>query len=292
MDAKYIYPPIKFHLPTICPEKDIVDQYAVTRVMNPCPQKLCFTTSLFKKNPHNTYDDEHPVDEAGWKVRYLDGLTSNIKRLKEFGEEYKLRVHLAHDLEHLVDKLVALNPHQVEVHVMMSSSIGFGPGSLWRFLALSDTSLDVVGVVDIDSPFDKIFIDTLRQSTAEKLMCKSAAREPTIHCSSTGTFWGQYHMFQAGMFAMRPFDDKLIPLSLYAFTQYARDNQFQSEPVTIFNVPRGDHTNGWGRHQYLYGFDETFLKRVLYPMFKLSQVIHVGHPGSLELGIMDSSVAT
>ena len=37
------------------------------------------------------------------------------------------------------------------------------------------------------------------------------------------------------------------------------------ERDTLFNMPIGSHTNGWGNIPGVYGFDEGFLKRVVYP---------------------------
>jgi hypothetical protein len=41
---------------------------------------------------------------------------------------------------------------RIELYRMRGNSVGAGPGTLWRYLALGYRSLDVVFVTDIDEP--------------------------------------------------------------------------------------------------------------------------------------------
>ena len=283
MNARDIYPPID--LEHGWPSCSRTTHLTVSAKINPCPQTLCFSATLFKRNSANTYDDEKSVDEAAWHVKYYQSLVENCKTLPKLGEKYKLRLYLANDLASLTDELVKLAPFQIEIYLMQSSSIGHGPGASWRFLALSDTTLDIVGVVDIDEPLTTKFIDALDGAPSEKLLCKQAAQDPTIH-SRNGKVFAQYHMFQAGKFAMRPtlkkIPDILDKFIDYALTHISMEHAGSHAGKTLFNVPRAGHPWGWGMHPYVYGFDETFLKRVIYPMFDARQVIYDGKLGELE----------
>lgn len=298
MDAKHIYPPISLdEIRDFTAE--VETQFVVSRVINPLPQKNCFSASFFKKNPNNTYADQYPVDETVFAERYTTGLTKIIKRLPQLGLHYKLRIYLADDLGDQAPHLIELCPQQVEIHLMQSSSVGFGPGSLWRFLALGDMTLDIVGMIDIDSPIDTMLVDALQRSDSAISLCKLPASLPTLHVKD-GLFWGQYHAFQAGTFAMRPVHSlgnslniwpakPFIKSAICGFIQYAVDRRFRNDSITIFNVPRPGHPEGWGRHPYIYGIDETFLKCVLYPLFATTQVIFVGGSAdALELSLLRS----
>lgn len=294
MDARYIYPPIEVQ--SIAEyDASTSTHFLVDRVENACDQRMCFSVSLFKRNPNNSIDGEFPVDEDAWKHRYLNGLLRNIQQIQRMEMRFKIRIYLARDLDGLCSLLIAAAPEQVEIYVMHSSSIGHGPGALWRFLALSDRSLDVVAVSDIDEPLNKVYIETLASAPPGVILCKHAAENPQLHVHN-GKVWGQYNLFQAGKFAMRPvqlkspqlnFQTDVIHSMVCGLTQYAINQRFQIDSgETVFNVPRAGHPHGWGRHPYIYGFDETFLKCVLYPLITRSQVVLVGDPDPLELSIL------
>ena len=294
MDAHYIYPPLS---PTDIRsyERTTSDHFDIHSIINECSQRMCFSVSLFKRNPNNTFDGEFPVNDDTWTRRYLNGLVKNIHEIKSMGMALKIRVYLARDLSALSSLFIAIAPSQVEIYVMASNSIGHGPGALWRFLALSDATLDAVSVADIDDRFDRIYIDKLMASNNDVILCKRAARRPELHFLND-RFWGQYHLFQAGMFAMRPVrtlhSEKSIKPFMYdmlcGMTQYAIDERFDKDTiaVTAFNVPRAGHPNGWGRHPYVYGFDETFLKCLLYPLMTRPQVVFIGEVDQLELSVL------
>lgn len=269
------------------PDETLKEMFDVAYTVNPLSQTIAFSASLFKPTSIKAHVFER---------RYLAGLRNNIERLLQMGPDYKLRLYLSADLRNMTGELISLAPGQMEVCVMRTGSSAFCPGSMWRFLALDDVSLDVVGVTDVDGPFDRSFIDTLQKSDPAKVLCKPAAREPTYHISddvASGTMYGQYNLFQAGNFAVRPKqalqqvwggrNNTFVQSTMVAFMQYGKDKRFREHKATIFNVPRAGHPDGWGRHPFGYGYDETYIKCVLYHLFACKHVILVGTPGTLEV---------
>lgn len=274
MDARYVYPRIRVdELPWAT--NKIKNMFQIDKVINPCPQKLCLSASLFEMN-------QNKILPELFESKYLAELVNNIKRLPEIGSKYKLRLYLAANLHGLIDTLLKLQSNQLEIYLMKENSPSENPGAMWRFLALSDKSLDIVGVTDIDEPMTTIYIDRLH--TSSKKLCKQSANDPQLHVRD-GIFFGQYHLFQAGRFAMRPSsvpDLNDIYDVMCRFIQYAQDGMF-TDPITIFNVPRPGHPYGWGRNVHAYGFDETFLKCVLYPCMKQDDLDFIGIPSQLEI---------
>lgn len=82
---------------------------------------------------------------APWSS-YVEPLLDYSARVVAAHPEVEFRLHLARDLDFLIDDFTALG---WEVHLMKSPSVRFCPGGLWRFLALEERNA-VVTVIDTD----------------------------------------------------------------------------------------------------------------------------------------------
>ncbi len=79
-------------------------------------------------------------------AHYVQPLLDYVPKYREEYPDIAFRVHLAKDLDFLIDDLVAAG---CEVYHMKHSSLAFAPGGLWRFLPIAEEG-KIVTVVDID----------------------------------------------------------------------------------------------------------------------------------------------
>jgi len=144
---------------------ELDDLYDIERVINPQPEaREIVSVSLFWKNVHSsgrvypepTREILQNAVELGYADRF-DPWDHYVKPLLELTPEIlanhpdlSVRVHLAKDLEFLIDDLVKAGN---EVYLMKSSSINHAPGSLWRFLPFGDEG-KLITVTDTDRLHD------------------------------------------------------------------------------------------------------------------------------------------
>lgn len=268
MELFTIYPPIWDHWFTqLRPDDPARLYFNVARVINPCPSfSICISCSFFKANAANRYPNEYPVDDAAFAEKYERRLHENLARPQWDTKTTKLRIYLASDMEYLVDAILN-SGLPVEIYLMSTCSIGHNPGAMWRFLALTDTSLSMVHVSDIDCDIKgPIETASLLIANPDKAVCKPYARDPTLHIQRN-IVYAQYNLFQASGFTAIPAKMALkcdMATLMAAFWVLMRDHPPKTA-ITIFSVPRPGHPRGWGQIPSVYGFDETFLKRYLYP---------------------------
>ena len=245
------------------------------------PQENCVSASLFKQNANNRYKNEFEVDEAGWHSKYWLGLEMIAKEIRHF-PEWKLRLYVESQLWDEVVNEFQANP-QIELFRMQTDSIGADPGALWRFLALSDKRLRHVLVTDID----------------ESLLPKRSRMETFIANReiAVGRFGGfsdpknyivdkahsdskNYATMIASSVMSRPelveFDlAQAIKGFMVHRVKHSRTERpwsySETDKLNAYNVTVGHHVYGWGSHWFMYGFDERFLKHVLYYHFANNQ---------------------
>ena len=241
------------------------------------------STSLFYCNCDNHYYNEFPKpSKQQWKEKYFHKLLELIQQLQNFQElkQFKLRIHLDFTLQKYIPMLIDAGKAIVEIYVIgpMQGSVGAQPGMLWRFLPLGDTSLDVVFVIDIDELFDQDvklqmlqhfilhsrtlfgrFLSTggingtfqiAEDSTAKNYPAVLGSRvlaKPKLIASHLEPFWIEKYML--------------------SFIQQCIERSKSYQSTTVYNLPIHHHIYGWGYHWCSYGFDETFLKCMILPIF-------------------------
>ena len=248
------------------------------------PHKKCVSVCLFNQNADNRVRNEFPVNENLWHVKYWEGLLKVVGEMESF-PAWKLRVYIERVLW---DKVLAeLGDHpQVELYRMAVNSVGASPGTLWRFMALSDHSLDVVLVTDIDES-----LATKENYIRSFEMDSRSAIGRIGGFSSDGKYIvapressvKNYATMTASLIMSRParFDFDLVA-TMRGFMAYRKFYSTSDRPWAYtndeapsdYNQPIGGMIYGWGSHWYVYGFDERFLKHVIYYHFAEKGALH------------------
>ena len=212
----------------------------------------------------------------------------------KLGAEWGVVVHLGHSLAWLAPKLLAAGS-RIEVSVMVGDGIRTA-GSMWRWLPFDDTRFETVLALDADqSPKDSsafqlwpavdAFIAARGATRTSSMMrgyrggSKKIATNAHIG-DDTCAGCTNYATLLANFVAARP---RLVTYSwrraMIAFALHrvahqggaAQRGDYRAWPGallrrTVFNAPVGEHTLGWGRALFSYGFDEYYLKAVAYFM--------------------------
>ena len=262
-------------------EGDSVSSYfSISKVVNARPNIVnAISVSLFCKDANATDTDSLTppnVEGSPWHDKYMKSLTSNIPNIFSdpiFSSCWKLRIYIANDLYQQSSLIKKLLHPLVELVVMTTSSVGAGPGMMWRFLACGDKDLELVYIMDIDEDMSSksIYLSTFLKQPDKILMKQSGGvgrisdPNPSDCCNST---------FIIGSFSIwRP---KLLVIDvkhmMEAFIRYRMAVSFtdtpwayaSSEYRNIWNSAVHGHANGWGNHWFVYGFDERFLAHVLF----------------------------
>jgi hypothetical protein len=238
------------------------------------PQRKCVSVCLFRQNVDNRVPHELPVDARVWHTKYWIGL-QNVVQQMQLLPEWKLRIYVERDLWDEVHAEYAVHP-QVELYRMQVNSIGGSPGMLWRFLALSDQSLDLAFDTDIDEPlmtkFD--YMRTFeRDSRAGLGRIGEFVSDRQYLIAPTESDAKNYATIMGGRVMSRPqLFDLDIAAAMRGFMAHRRHMCASDRPwaysdaehPSVYNQPIGHHIYGWGSHWYMYGFDERFLKHVVY----------------------------
>jgi len=223
----------------------------------------CLSISLFHKHVDNTYDDEFPKDEIKWKTKYYDSLIHN---LDSYVYKMCVNLYLANDLKEYLPAF--LKYPFVNVFVMKSSSIGAQPGMLWRLMDLTNPKYTKVFIADIDETWDwiKNFYPYSHKVCTQKPCDSVICKTPYIPAYNFATIIGSHIMS-----APSKFDYSMVDV-MKGFISLCKQRETSNrpwcfddtDPITVWNHPVGNHIYGWGRIVTSYGFDELFLKHVLY----------------------------
>jgi hypothetical protein len=260
------------------------------------PHRKCVSVCLFKQSVDNRAPHEFPLDEERWQQKYWNGLLNVVQEMTCF-PEWKLRVYVERDLGDRLFAVLASHP-QVELFRMSINSVGAGPGSLWRFLALADRTLEIVLATDIDEPLGGK-VDCIRSFEMDSWSSigriggfVSGGKYLVDPNQSTAK---NYATMLGSRVMSRParcdFD---LAAAMRGFMAYRRYMSMTDRPwsyseddrPSVYNRPISAHVHGWGSHWYMYGFDERFLKHVVYYHFADRGSVHTWAP-SLSLSQMD-----
>ena len=153
---------------------------------------------------------------------------------------------------------------------MKSSSVGAQPGMLWRFMDITTKSYNRVYIADIDENWDWIKLWDMRNY--DHKVCTLLASDgvicnkPYTPAYNFTTIIGSHIMCNPNKFNYNIVDVMKGFISLCK----KRENSVNpccfddNDQITVWNQPVGDHIYGWGRIITKYGFDEFFLKHVIY----------------------------
>ena len=238
---------------------------------------VCVSLSLFRKNVDNRYEDQFPVNVDLWTSKYWNTLVKNLECFPF--KEMCVNLYLANDLRHLIPELTRFS--FVNVYLMKSESIGAQPGMLWRFLDITNKSYRSVYVLDIDDAWrDSVWLQKYVSSKFDAQLYtlvpgdRWITTNPFQPAINNATIIGSHIKCNPSKF------DWDIREVMLGFISFCRARQFSdnptklrdSEPATYWNQPVVDWGAGvmsgcpfgWGKLVTVYGFDELFLKHVVY----------------------------
>jgi len=260
--------------------------FDIQEVFNPIyTLNKAITVSLFCQNVNNTYPNEYQEpdhdENSVWYNKYYKNLLNLINDKKYILPDYKLRIYLENKLSHLKNELIN---EFTEVYIMKSNSIGAQPGTLWRFMAFDDKSLDIAFCLDIDESL----IDNLKYIKAFEKHDKTLGRfmgnfgDCKINKNENDSALN-YTVVLGSKIGVRPqksdisFIKYLVLFMLLINDRYNSKKPwalYDDEKLTLYNKPFNEKNFCWGCNIYVYGFDEKIWKHVFFPYFiKKSEVL-------------------
>jgi len=259
-------------------DEDPSDCYTVDRIENARPERNAAVTSLFIANCSNLFPNHNPCpsrEEGGiWWTRYVAKLFESVAFFDTYHtfQDWKLRIYLCPTLVDLIPRFLTRCP-RVEFYIMKRPSVSHSPGTLWRFLPLEDTSLDLGCIFDCDDLvlYTLPCIDALRNSPnmgISRILPRISEWIIPGVVMKYSAMWANSIIFRPSVLQI-PFKRLLLQFIAYRKSVFASDAPWQYpgqvEP-TLYTAPSGHmHLFGWGNHWYNYNFDERVLKHVVYP---------------------------
>ena len=186
---------------------------------------------------------------------YLKRLIKQLKNYKKIFKGWTARLYLAHDLKFLLPWFM---DYDVEIFLMASNSIRANPGAMWRFLVFDDPSVSCAFIRDADlRNFDDSpdAIRWINRSETRGFFRVLAARK-----------WEgdrpNYSPIMAGRFGGKNIDWVHMEKAMKGFILHKTFHPDESRHPTDLATPETPY--GWGNRFPDYGFDERFLKHVIY----------------------------
>jgi hypothetical protein len=277
------------------PEKfdEIKSLFSIKEIINPLPHiHNCISVSLFYQNPDNEYPEQHQKrDLEYWRNKYYLSLIRFIEdfRKSDLAEsgQWKMRIYLENcllqselvDINHLFS--AARGRDRLEIYHMATNSIGAQPGMLWRFLAYDDRELDTAFVCDIDDRFEDrrtkilsfhnspqhcVFGRYLSYSKDNFNIDKERNVPPLNYATVIGCMNGMRPK-KSGISIKKCMIDYILWRINRVNTSAKPWEEFDDHDTSRFSAPIRNHKYGWGGWWTVYGFDERFLKHVIFPYF-------------------------
>ena len=265
---------------------EISEFFEIDKIINKQNQSNCISVSLFCADSNNTYPDQYPSPSieygSKWYNKYMQKFIDIINNFNNstYKDSWKIRVYLE---PKLLELLSSINKDNVEIYVMKKNTIGANPGALWRFLAFYDKSIECVFCSDIDEDFINIkrWLNIINDCNI-KYKDKVLIRTSTFSKDNSyliGDRLDAYNIVvilgsMIGFYPRRSSLDIKNLLIKYTCLRINRLKLSNSHldydddiPHTNFNRPLTPNNVGWGGNPFKYGFDEKFLKAVLFPYF-------------------------
>lgn len=243
---------------------ETLDSYfRIKRIINPRKSTKVISYSLFWK-PQQDVTIEKVFEKRRFKNKdtsffehFVKPIISNIEYFKSTEKRTTLRIYLAADLEFLIPYFDSSN---VEIYLMESCSLGHSPGAMWRFLPLSDKSLNVVCMHDADDFENQRYIRKVNEWLNEPHT--SGFYRLYNHKGKEDLNTVNYSPILAGRFGAKKWLVFDIEKAMKGYILHRM--LFCDETRHPRDVAQGSHIWGFGNQFPDYGFDERFLKHVLY----------------------------
>lgn len=280
--------------------REISELFEIDYVLDKTYKKNIISVALFCQNKDNSFKDEFPSipNDIGsyWYNTYLDKLLKVIKdfNISSYKQEWGIRLYIEPLLTHIIPQIQNKN---VEIYVMKNNSIGSQPGMLWRFLSADDKNLEAMISCDIDENFNdfSIWLEDIK-ICKELYPDKKMIRLVMPYYKLGLDFYKidkeddalNVQTVMGGRIAFFPnrstleWKDLMIKYMCLRFERLNSKNKHLDYDYYLNDTPhkkviKRDHLGlGWGGHPYRYGFDEKFLKVVIFPYFaKRGEIISI-----------------
>jgi len=231
-----------------------------------CVKEKCIAISLFQKNSDNSYYNEYRVDLDKWNKKYYISLIENLNNYH--CDNICVNLYLANNLSNYIPELSKYT--FLNIFLMKSESIGAQPGTLWRFMDITNKSYKTVFTADIDENWD--WIKSFDEKNTEYKLCTLQPGDVVI-CNNPYIPAYNFSTIMAGHTMTNPLKfnynitDVMKGFIALCKNRENSNNPFcfhDDDPITLWNQPVGSNKLGWGRIITKYGFDEFFLKHVIY----------------------------
>jgi hypothetical protein len=195
--------------------------------------------------------------ESSFFEHYVKPLMSSARYFKEHERKTVVRIYLSQDLKCLIPYLDAAN---VEIFLMACSSIGHSPGAMWRFLVFGDADIKMACIHDADDYENERYIRKANDWLSEKQSKGFYRLYNQKGKEDLNTV--NYSPILAGRFGAKNWRFFDIEKAMKGYILHR--TLYLDEPRHPRDVPIGTHIYGWGNQFPSYGFDERFLKHVLF----------------------------
>lgn len=190
-----------------------------------------------QSNSYSILDHTHTF----WEY-YVEPLINNSNYIVDHFTDWKLRVYLANDMPFVIPYL---NPDTTEVYIMKdSSSAGVGMGTVWRFLVMDDTDVEVALITDSDKPLTKLvnFDQLSKHPKLNPDICMISIFEPYL----------EFSLFIACQMIVYPQRmDQYMDIKVRTLMEQYIESKIDPKLIYDRGFPK-------------YGADETFLTTILF----------------------------
>ncbi len=259
------------------PELDNLFRVKKLYNVKPLFKKKVMSYSLFWKAPLGTmnqpivnkdtiYARSSSIKQGrSFYAHYVQPLLHQLKTFKIHYPGWIARIYLAGDLEFLMQQFVDLD---AEVFLMASDSIAAAPGSMWRFLVFDDPMVFAAQIRDADYSDNRFDGDYRHAPRIVSWFDSSNTRgffrlRDVRHLSSIILpRTKRYSPIAAGGFGGKNVRWIDMEKAMKGFILHRM--MHLDEPRHQEDLAFPDHPYGFGNRFPDYGFDERFLKHVLY----------------------------
>ena len=280
--------------------REISELFEIEYIIDKTYKKNIISVALFCQDKNNSFKDEKPsiINDIGssWYKTYFDRLLKVIKDFNKstYKQEWGIRLYLEPLLTQYIPQLQDRN---VEIYVMKNNSIGSQPGMLWRFLTADDKDLEAMISCDVDENFYDFAIWLEDIQICKKLYPDKKMMRLVMPYYKLGLDFYKIdkednalnvQTAMGGRFAFFPnrsnlvWKDLIIKYMCLRFERLEKKNKHLDYDYYTNDSPhkkviaKDDFGLGWGGHPYKYGFDEKFLKVVIFPYFaKRGEIITI-----------------
>ncbi|MFC1680640.1 hypothetical protein ACFL1S_02450 [Pseudomonadota bacterium] len=257
------------------------------QIVNPLVREKAISITLNAPLRHRKLGEDVAAQEV-WNHKYRDQLLLNLQEFPDLLDPTEWKVMLFTHPESLdrldpdlLDTIRQLD--YAELHFMANASELLSPATLWRFLPLSDLTLEQLLILDIDEDWKANIDGWYRGSVTCNMPFTRAHHIPRqgfwLNLLNPWTIYdgsiNNYLPIMASKILARPRElglkDMATIMAAYivlrqqrVYSGFPSTQLSDNEPITPYNRPYNYAPYGFGNHWNDYCFDERFLAHVVY----------------------------